>query len=91
MKLKELSKDELVKLLTLLCKHNKNQYMFSHTVNGFLLQRWNDLNEKLMQQSDKCDIQTVSGYNKWQTINKQINELQSSKMIEYYCTLDELK
>ncbi len=48
MKLKELSKDELVKLLTLLCKHNKSQYMFIHTVNGFLLQRWNDLNEKLM-------------------------------------------
>ncbi len=91
MKLKELSKDELVELLTLLCERNKNQYMFYHTVNEFLRQRWNDTNDKLIEQSEKCDITTISGYKKWQAINKQIDDLQTPEAAEYYCTLDELK
>ena len=89
MKLTELSKDELVKLLTLLCKRNKNQYMFYHTVNEFLQQRWSEENDRLINESDKCDISTIKGYKKWQELNKKIDECANNS--EHYCTLDELK
>lgn len=91
MKLNELSKDDLIKLLTLLCERNKNQYMFYHTINEFLMQRWNDMNNKLLDESDKCDITTISGYKKWQEINKKIDDLQSVEKSKFYCILDELK
>ena len=65
--------------------------MFYHTVNEFLKQRWDDINEQIMQQSENCNILTVSGYNKWQELNKKIDELQKPKTVEYYCALDEMK
>lgn len=89
MKISELSKTELIELLTLLCECNKGQFRFEHPINNFLRKRWEDKNRELMKQQDEVDI--FKDFPKWEALGKKIEKLNSYEVVEYYCTLDELK
>ncbi len=42
-----------------------------------------------MDRAEKCDFTTAIGFQKWQALNKEIDRLQSPKIIEDYMNLEE--
>lgn len=89
MKIAELSKAELVELLTLLCKYCKGEFRFCHGINDFLWKRLDGQSKQLMAKQDKVDI--LKDFPKWEALSRKIDNLYTEDSINYNCTLEELK
>jgi len=87
MKLKELSKDELVDLTTKLLKNIGAYPTAQHIVANFLLDRWNKKQDFLFEEAKKYT--GFENFHRWEKIQREIDNHQNQ--IEYCTHFDELK
>lgn len=84
MTLNDLTKKELCELVTQILK---SPYHATYTINKFLIDRWAEVNKKLLDGLKKIDI--MKDFTKFNKINKQLDKLHNNS--DYYLQLDELK
>lgn len=87
MKLKELSKDELVDLTTKLLKSIGAYPMAEYLVHDWLLARWNK-KRKVLEEKAK-NLNGIENMQKWWKVQEEMDDPKND--IEYCTHLDELK
>ena len=87
MKLKELSKEELVDLTTKLLKEVGAYPMTKHVVYHWLLVRWNKKQNALQEKAK--GLSGIDNFRKWERVQEKMDDPKND--IEYCTHLDELK